>query len=61
MRAKANTYIEFGFQSCKVVLEQVFDLAPGCLPTWNVNTILCTRSDIDHLLELGVFEGLDRL
>ncbi len=44
-----------------MVLEQVFDLALGCLLTWNVNTAFCTRSNINHLLELGVFKGLDQL
>ena len=61
MRAQKSAYVELGLQSNKMVLEHAFDLSPGCLPAWNLDAICCTRSDVDQLLELGMFKSLDGL
>ena len=43
------------------LFEQVDDLHP-CLPgSWNGDALSCSRCDIEHCLELGIAERLNRL
>jgi hypothetical protein len=61
MLAQKGTHVEFGFELNHMVLEQCFDLPTDSLPAWNLCAIFCLRCNIDHLLELGVFKGVNGL
>ena len=55
------TYIETGFQIRQVFLEGLLDMCSCGLPTWDPNTVRSARGYVDHLLEFGMFEGLNWL
>lgn len=55
------TYIQCIPEPCKVVFEHSYDFCVSHLPTWNLDSVGCMRSNINHLFELRVFKHLDRL
>jgi hypothetical protein len=55
------THIQHISEPYKMVFEHPHDFSMSCLPTWNLDSIGCTRSDVNNLFKLGVFECLDWL
>jgi hypothetical protein len=49
--------LEFG----EMILEHAFDLSSSGFSTWNLHAVGRTRCNVNHLLELGMLEGLDGL
>lgn len=55
------THIQCVPEPRKMIFEHPHDFGTSRLPTWNLDSVGCTRSDVNHLFELGVFECLDGL
>lgn len=56
-----ETYIQQDFETCKMVLEELNNFSTSCLLARNSDTIGCTRSDINHVLEFWMGHHINRL
>ena len=60
-KCKKYTDVDAHAQILHLFLEQIQNLLPGGLSSWNLDAIGGARGDVDHFLEFGMIQGINRL